>query len=178
MRPFLIRCAAFLAIFFVLQTLWTRMEGGWLQRLWVDTLTVQTATAVIGVISPQAQAQARGTRIVAAGGGLNILNGCEGTEVLFLLIAALVVAPLTARARLYALASGLVFVFAVNQLRILVLFFAFRHDKSLFDLLHTMVAPLVLVALTGLFFQAWLRWSDRRESSRSTGPAARDGVAA
>lgn len=34
------------------------------------------------------------------------------------------------------------------------LFYAFRADKSLFGLLHGTVAPIILIALTALFFLA------------------------
>lgn len=51
--------------------------------------------------------------------GINILNGCEGTEVFFLLASALLVAPPIAwRARLTGLLPGCLQVFALNRLTI------------------------------------------------------------
>lgn len=161
MRIIFRRAVLFLAVFAALQALWAAGRGTWIERVWIEDLTVRSATLIINALSPAAHAEAKGSRIAAAGGGLNILQGCEGVEVVFMLAAAFVAFPMRARLRLYGLASGLVFVFALNQLRILALFYAFRNDRQLFDLLHTTVAPLVLIVLTGLFFHFWAARAQR-----------------
>jgi exosortase/archaeosortase family protein len=161
MRTAVLRTLAFLAVFAVLQALWSWGRGSWLERLWIEDLTVRAAIAALSVLSPSINATANGSRIVAAGGGLNILQGCEGIEVVFMLIAAFVAFPAPWRVRLMGVGAGIVFVFVLNQLRILALFYAFRSDRQVFDFLHTTGAPLVLVALTGLYFQAWV-WRARR----------------
>jgi exosortase/archaeosortase family protein len=155
------RIAAFLAVFALLHALWTWGRGGWLERLWIEDMTVRSAIAVLGVFSPSINATASGSRIVAAGGGLNILQGCEGVEVVFMLMAAFVAFPAPLRVRLLGIGAGVVFVFVLNQVRILALFYAFRNDRQIFDFLHTTGAPLVLVALTGLYFQVWV-WRAKR----------------
>jgi exosortase/archaeosortase family protein len=97
------------------------------------------------------------------GGGLNILNGCEGVEVAFLLIAALCAMPGSHRRRLCGMAVGVSLVFMLNQARILALFYAFRYDKVLFSLLHGTVAPLAMIACTVLFVAVWPKsrlWRD------------------
>jgi hypothetical protein len=50
-------------------------------------------------------------------------------------------------------------VFAINQIRVLALFFSLRDHPSWFGLLHGLIAPLMVVILVGMFFLAWLRWS-------------------
>ena len=61
------------------------------------------------------------------------------------------------RARLGGVLVGTVLVFVLNQGRILALFYAYRSDKPLFDLLHGTLAPLLLIALSALFFLFWLK---------------------
>jgi exosortase/archaeosortase family protein len=150
------RVAVFVALFLALQAGYGVSRGGALERVVIDVATVKTATALIGWITPEARARADGPRIAAPGGGLNVLNGCEGTDVLFLFGAAMMVAPLAWRARLLGLAIGLPLVFALNQARVLALFYAFRSDRALFDTLHGAVAPLALVIAVGAFFAFWL----------------------
>lgn len=159
----LYRSLSFVAVFAALQALWDWARGSWLERLWVENLTVNLATLVINLLSPEVNAQAKGSRIVAAGGGLNILQGCEGIEVVFMLAAAFVAFPASVRLRWLGMATGIVFVFMANQLRIVALFYAFRNDRPLFDLLHTTVAPLLLVMVTGLFFHFWITPGRRAE---------------
>jgi len=165
MRATLIRCVLFLLVFGCLQYLWAEVRGTWVERAWIDHLTVASAATLIDRLTPGVQARAEGSRIAAPGGGLNIRNGCEGTEMLFLLAAAVAVAPLSMRARARALAGGLLLVWVLNLARILVLFYAFRADRAMFDLLHNVVAPLVLVALVGVFFQFWLAGSRSKPSA-------------
>lgn len=157
LKIFLRRALAFVLVFMALQAGWELARGSWIERLWVHELTVRSATVLINLLTPEVRALPQGSRIVAPGGGLNVLFGCEGTDVVFLLAAAFVVFPLPARVRLRGLLTGLVWVFLMNQLRIATLFYSFRADRGWFDLLHTTAAPLSMVALTGLFFHLWLQ---------------------
>jgi exosortase family protein XrtM len=145
----------FALAFLVLQTLWSQTKDTALERLWIDTATVKTAVALIGFVSPGIGVVAQGSRIKAPGGGINVLNGCEGTDILFLLAAAFLAFPMPWRRRLAGLGLGLVLVFLLNEARILALFYAYRNDRALFDLLHSLVAPIVLIAFAGAYFYAW-----------------------
>lgn len=170
LRGFLRRAVFFLLVFMALQAGWEATRGSWIERLWVHDLTVRGAVVLINLLTPEARALPQAARIVAPGGGLNVLFGCEGTDVMFLLAAALLVFPLPARARLAGLLGGLVWVYALNQLRILALFYSFRADRGLFDLLHTTAAPLLMIALTGLFFHLWLRHADAQSRAAAGAP--------
>lgn len=145
----------FLLALLALQAGWSALRGSAAERAVIDQATVGTAVALVRRLTPEVDAQARGARIQAPGGGINVLNGCEGTEVLFLLWAALLAAPLSWRWRLQGALLGLVWVFALNQLRLLALFYSYRDNREVFNLLHGLVAPGVLVAAT-LLFVAWV----------------------
>jgi exosortase/archaeosortase family protein len=156
------RIFIFLALFAFMQTLYSQMQGTWLERLLIDHITVGSAAWWIDAVDPAVHIVAEGSRLRAPGGGINVLNGCEGTDVAFLLIAALVVAPIAWRYRLLGMGAGLVLVFVANQVRVASLFYAFRHDRALFDALHGVVTPMLLIAVVALFFAGWLaRFSSR-----------------
>jgi exosortase/archaeosortase family protein len=156
MRATLGRLAAFLGTFSVLQLLWQALRGSFVEHLVIDWGTVRPAAWLINLLTPGIQAQAVGFSLVAPGGGLNILNGCEGMEALFLLAAAFAVAPLAPRQRIRGVLLGVAVVFVVNQLRILALFYAYRADASLFESLHGTVAPIAVVLVVLAYFYAWL----------------------
>lgn len=145
----------FLALFAAMQFLWNEARGTALERAVIHGATVGTATTLVNLITPRVGATADGPRIRAPGGGLNILNGCEGVEVLFLLVAAIATMPVSTRSRIAGIALGILFVFALNQARIVALFYAYRTDKAMFSLLHGTAAPVLLVALSVLFLAAW-----------------------
>jgi len=157
--PLWLSLAIFLSVFAVLQWAWGEARDTWVERLVIHQATVKPAAALVQVITPEANARPVAASIKAPGGGLNILNGCEGTEVMFLLVAAFAAVNLGWRHRLIGLALGLVLVFALNQARILALFYAFRNERSLFDILHTTVLPAVLIAAAALYFYAALHRS-------------------
>ena len=172
LRSLLWRALAFALVFMALQAGWETARGSWLERLWVHELTVRSATVVINLLTPSVQAVPQAARIVAPGGGLNVLFGCEGTDAVFLLTAALLVFSLPMRLRLTGLLIGLVWVFVLNQLRIVALFYAFRSSSGLFDLLHTTAAPLLMVVLTGLFFHLWMEHANPAQRDSRRPPAS------
>lgn len=150
------RIAAFAALFVALQWGYGRAGGSALERLVIEDLTVRPAVALLALGWPELAARAAGSRIVSPSASINVLNGCEGTDIAFLLVAGMVVAPLAWRWRVAGLLVGLPLVFALNQARVLALYHALRLDPSWFERLHGIVAPLVLVLAVGLFFFAWL----------------------
>ncbi|MEI7970276.1 MAG: exosortase/archaeosortase family protein [Betaproteobacteria bacterium] len=154
--PPLARVAAFAALFLILQNGWSRAAGSELERWVIDRATVATAAAAIRAIDPASEVVAAGSRLRSPGGGINVLNGCEGTDALLLLQSALAVAPLAWRHRAAGMAVGLALVFLLNQVRVVGLFYAFRRAPAAFDLLHGFVAPVLLVAAAGAFFAVWL----------------------
>lgn len=60
------------------------------------------------------------------------------------------------RAWLLGLEVGCLLVFVLNQGRVLALFYVFRTDRTLFDVLHSVIAPLLLILAASAFFLVWL----------------------
>jgi exosortase/archaeosortase family protein len=157
-----LRAAGFLALFTVLQLGWQGLRGSAVEHAVIHDGTVRPAAFLVNLLTPAAGASAVDFTLRAPGGGLNIQNGCEGLEALFLLFAAFVVAPISWRSRWRGLLLGCAVVFIINQARILVLFYAYRADHGLFDPLHATVAPIAVILLVCAYFYAWLHYSDRR----------------
>lgn len=160
------RIVVFLSIVAALNFMWGTAADTGIERLVIDQWIVKPATFLIDQVTPEIGVRAVRSSIAAPGGGLNIRAGCDGLDMLFLVIAAFLVAPLRWRARLYGLLLGVLIVYALNQVRILVLFYANRADKSLFDLLHTTALPLILIAFVAMYFYAWLA-HDTRHGAQS-----------
>jgi exosortase family protein XrtM len=95
---------------------------------------------------------------------LDILPGCEGTELFFLLIAGVLAFPAPLRAKLAGLAVGLPLVIALNVLRVAALYVTVRDFPTQFELVHGYVAPTAFVALLGVFFLGWTALAAPRES--------------
>lgn len=146
----------FLFVFICLQALWAWQRHSLVCTFFVEGLTVKSAVNIVNLLTPSVMALAKGTSIAAEGGGINVYSGCEGVEVMFMLMAAMLIAPISLRAKLLGTLSGLIFIFMLNQIRLVCLFYVVRVDKNWFELAHGFIAPIALVALTALFFAYWL----------------------
>lgn len=155
MTPPWTRVLLFLALFAGLQFAYTAAGQGRLERFVIEELTVRPAATLLNTFDPDLAVEARGSRLAATGGGLNVLGGCEGTDVALLLCSAFLVARLGWRTRCLGLVLGLLWVFTLNQVRIIALFHAFRWHPPAFEVLHGSVLPLGMVLLAASFFLLW-----------------------
>lgn len=142
----------FLTVFFALQYGWEMSRGTALERLAIDHATVTPAAWLIDSLWPGQEIRAEGHRLVSPHGRLNVLNGCEGLETLFLLVAAVLAYPFPWRACVSGLLLGTLLVYGLNQARLVLLWHAFQQDRALFGLLHGTVLPLTMVAVCLLGF--------------------------
>jgi exosortase family protein XrtM len=146
--------ARMLAAFLVLYFAWAALAQGPVHRYLLERLTVAPAATLVNAMQPAEAVASRGDALLSPRARLVVREGCEGFEVMLLLGAAFAAAPLGWRRRLLGLAAGLALVYALNQARIVSLWFALRHDRELFALLHGVVAPALLVGAACAYF-AW-----------------------
>jgi exosortase/archaeosortase family protein len=158
--------AIFAVLYILLQGAWIAARGSGFERWLIEDVSVRSSVSLIQMLTPSIGASAHRASIVAPGTRLNVLNGCEGTEILIPLVAALLAYPFAWRTRIVGLLAGTAWVFALNQARMLGLFYAFRDDPTLFGHLHGLVTPLLLILGVVLFFFGVLQW-DRRSSASS-----------
>lgn len=146
----------FILIFMVLQLGYSACRGTALERLVIDTATVRPSVMVINALFPDEQAHANGNQIISPYGSLSILNGCEGVESLFLLLAAMIAYRARWRRTLIGVSAGTLFIYLLNQLRIVALFYALHFRSSWFEALHGYVAPTLIIFLAAGFFLIWV----------------------
>jgi exosortase/archaeosortase family protein len=151
----------FLLIYITLQCAWNEARGTAIERWIIDDITVVSTVTLINAVTPGVAAVARGPRIAATGGSLNVRSGCEGTETLFPLFAALLAVPLSWRVRLLGASLGVLLIFALNQARLLALFYSARNNPALFASLHGVVGPLLLMFGALTLFLSLLPRADR-----------------
>lgn len=149
--------AAFLTVFVVLQSFYGLAGGSAAEKWIVETATVMPAAEAITLLHPGWQARADGPRLAVGGKLINVRYGCEGTEVIFLLVAAMLATRAGWRWRLAGLLTGIVVVWLLNQMRLVALVHVLMLRREWFASVHGAIAPLLVVALAALFFLAWLR---------------------
>jgi len=102
--PLRLQLTLFAVLFMAMQGAWSLAQGPMVEHITVGDWTVVPAAFWIHLITPGVGAVAQGYSITAPGGGINVMNGCEGFEVIFLWIAALAITPMGWRWRPTSLA--------------------------------------------------------------------------
>ena len=154
-RPWVVYVALFLAIFGLLDYGYYLTRGTMVERLLIDSLTVRPAASLINLLFPSLSAHASGHSLISSFGQINVLQGCEGTEGMFLLIAAVIPFPTGRLRRLLGIAGGVLLMYALNQLRLLALVVSLEGHRGWFASLHGLIAPTFIVVGGCLFFFAW-----------------------
>ena len=154
----------FLVVFAGLFSLYATARGTAVERLLIDVCTVKPSAALIGLITPSEQVVAMDHRLVSPQARLSILNGCEGIETMLLLVSAILAYARPWRAKFLGALAGILLVYGLNQIRIVALYYAFRYNRELFDLLHGYAAPIIIIACAGLYFLWWIEWHAPRTS--------------
>jgi len=142
--------AVFVAIFTLLQ-----LAAVTSRDYVADWLVAWPARFTLGALYPDDGVVVVANRIESQHVRLNILPGCEGTELFILLIAGVLAYPAGLRAKLRGLSLGLPLAFALNQLRVAALYGVVRDEPNLFDLVHGYLAPTALVVALGLYYWVW-----------------------
>jgi len=112
-----------------------------------------------------------GTTIASPRFSVNIRNGCNGLETIFIFAAAVLAFPASWAVRGWGLLFGFLAIQAINVVRIVSLFYIGIHWPKLFEQSHQVVWQAIVI-LFGVVL--WIVWADRfalPPRSRST-PAA------
>lgn len=155
----------FLLAFIALQMLYASSLDSAAERFLVETITAGSAAWFIGHIDSHIAVLAIGREIIAPCGALSILNGCDGSEALLLLAAAISAAPVSCAWRIVGLLAALPFVYVVNQMRLVALFFAYCRARESFAFLHGYAAPSAIVIACCLFLLVWLQLGQTRTNA-------------
>ena len=153
--------------FSVIQYAYSLCRDGFVEHLVIDVATVYPSSAFINFIAPGERAIASGHRILSAQGSISILNGCEGTETLFLLIAAIIAFPASWSNKIKGALLGTMLVYCLNQVRIVALFFSAQENRKWFDILHGYIGPSLIIVLSSLFFLWWANGAKVDESTNA-----------
>jgi exosortase family protein XrtM len=152
----------FLALFFAFQSLYQSGRDSRVARIAIDDLTVAPSARLLSWLTPADGVVAQGHRLISSRVRLSVLNGCEGTDVMLMLAAAMLAFPMRWRRKLLGILAGGVLVYVVNQARIVALYYALRVDRLFFEVFHGYIAPILVVAVAGWFFVYWVSDAEPR----------------
>jgi len=151
----------FLFVFLLLYTGFYFSRGTALEYFAINQLTVAPSTWFINIINGQEIAHQQQHLILSKKAELSILNGCEGFDVIFLMVAAIAAYPLTWKRKLTGAVFGILLMYGLNQIRIVVLFFALQNNTKIFDNLHGIISPIIMIVIGCVFFYIFTRHANK-----------------
>ncbi len=166
--PTALRIGLFLIVYGGLHWAYQSLRASAFDPWFIHTLTVSPAASLLGGLWPADLVSAIGPRLAWPEGRLTLLAGCDGFEVMSLFVAAVLVADVSWRRGLLALAVGCAAVWVLNQARIVALYWTFRHEREWFDSVHTVWGPLLLIAAVVAVYA----WAVSKARPRRTAAAA------
>ena len=110
---------------------------------------------VINFIAPLENVIAQQNHLISVKANLEIVRGCDGAGVLFLVISAILAFPAKLIRKLIGLLLGIILISMINLLRIIVLYFVVAYHSEWFSLIHTYLAPTLMVIVGGSYFAWW-----------------------
>ncbi len=116
---------------------------------------VAGAASVIEWFAPGERVAVDSNRLTSPRAVLEIVRGCDGSGVLFLLFAAVLALRAGPRHTATGLLGALLLVYLLNQLRVVGLYFVAAYRGEWFTPLHGYLAPTLFVVIAALYFAWW-----------------------
>jgi exosortase family protein XrtM len=127
--------------------------------LFINTIyyhgVVTICADLINLISPLEQVLPQQNHLISANVDLEIVRGCDGAGVLFLMVSAILVFPSKLKRKVIGLILGIVLIYVLNLLRIGVLYFVIAYHPYWFQLIHVYLAPTLMVIVACAYFALW-----------------------
>jgi exosortase family protein XrtM len=154
----------FVAVYGVLHTLYFWVPDRVLRDVVHYYGIVRPGAEVIRMAAPHEAVEAVQGTLRSPRATLNIVRGCDGAGVAFLLVAAVVAFGATWRQRALGALGAVLLTYLLNQVRIVALYFvaAYRHDW--FEVLHNYFIPTFIIVACCIFFAWWAGWAARARS--------------
>ena len=145
----------FILVFLVLQIANYSIRS-YTSPLLVHTLTAGVSSRIINFITPGEKSFARGAIIGSGTFTIAIAQGCEGTEGILLVTAALCAFNMWIRWKIVGILVGSLVMYMANLARTIGLYYTLKYRPDMFDLAHMYIGQTVIIFVGILFFMTWI----------------------
>jgi len=113
------------------------------------------AKAIINWATPAERVTGTQNRLESPAARLNIVRGCDGSGVEFLLVAAIIALRARPWRTFWGIIGAVALVYVLNQLRIIALYFVDTYQSTWFTPLHVYFIPTLMILAATIYFAAW-----------------------
>jgi exosortase family protein XrtM len=160
----------FVILFAVLYTAFEASRGSAFERFVIEDLILFPTTALINAVTPEEHVALVGRTITSTGANLRVTRGCEGVEMLLLLVAGIMAFPTSVKHRAVGLLVGAILAYLLSVTRLMALHYILRYSPAAWEALHGLLLPLGPIIVMALYF---IHWSAGAMRGILLSPAAR-----
>ncbi|MDR3415762.1 MAG: exosortase family protein XrtM [Nevskia sp.] len=145
----------FATTYIVLYVAYSLIPDSWLADFVYNIGIVGPAKVVVNGLAPTEHTVGVHNRLESARATLSIVRGCDGSGVIFLLIAAIVAYRSSWKRTLLGLLGAVMLISLLNLIRIVVLYFIQAYHAPWFESMHVYFIPTATILLGTLYFALW-----------------------
>ncbi len=125
------------------------------------------SSTIINTVTPRENTTVEGRSLKSGGVSIEIAWGCEGTEGIFIIIAAMSAYYMSIRKKILGILVGTVFLYCLNIVRIIALYYTMRHKPAMFEIMHMYIGQTFIIFFGVLFFVTWIHFFSSTQTPRS-----------
>lgn len=125
------------------------------------------AAATINTLTPDRKIRVFENKISSNKAVLNIVRGCDGSGILFMITAATLGFGARFKQTIVGLILGTALVYVVNQIRIVGIYYLIEYNRAWFPAMHTYYAPTLIVFIVAGYFLWWSRWATVHDNKQA-----------
>jgi exosortase family protein XrtM len=123
----------------------------------VHKLNADVSSRLINWIHPAERTTVHKNEIRSIGLRMVIEEGCEGTEGIILVTAALMAFEMPVIIKITGIALGILLLYMSNLVRIVALYYSLRYRPEFFDFLHMYIGQSFYIFVGAVFFIFWIQ---------------------
>ena len=155
----------FLGFYGIFHTLYFGLPDAILREVVYNRGIGVFCSKLIHFIAPMEQVSAVQNHLQSPVADLEIVRVCDGAGAVFLVMAAILAFPASVKRKLIGIVLGILLMYSLNLIRISGLYFVVAYHNDWFQIIHTYLAPTLLIIVACLFF-AWWALGASKDSSR------------
>jgi exosortase family protein XrtM len=149
----------FAAIFLLMNFIYSLMGGSFIQDFIFSSFTAKPTAALIKLISYGENVRVEGNLLTSPFASLQIIDGCEGVQSILILTSAILAYSTSVMRKFTGVLFGVLFLYVVNLLRIVGVYYMFKYSPSAVNVAHFFVGQTIVIMMMFVFFLFWVRKS-------------------
>ncbi|ETR68629.1 MAG: hypothetical protein OMM_04451 [Candidatus Magnetoglobus multicellularis str. Araruama] len=154
----------FFIVFFICGQGVYYLSKSYMAPIVIHRLNAGVSSYLINWIHPGEKTTVHKNEIQGIGFRMIIEEGCEGTEGIILVVAALLAFEMTPGIKIMGIVFGTLLLYLSNLVRIVALYYSLRYKPELFDILHMYIGQSFYIFVGAVFFVFWIQIATRRFS--------------